>query len=51
MDLADLVYNSEIVITVNDNLTTTKDITVRSYTENTNMSSRVRGVKKMETYI
>ena len=46
MDLADLVYNSEIVITVNDNLTTTKDITVRSYTENTNMSSRVRGVKK-----
>ncbi len=46
MDLADLVYNSEIVITINDNLTTTKDITVRSYTENTNMTSRVRGLKE-----
>lgn len=46
MDLADLVYNSEIVITVNDNLTTTKDITVHSYTEDTNIYSRIRGVKE-----
>ncbi len=52
LGLADLVYNSNIVITVNDNLTTTQDITVHSYTDHTSIYSILRGWKENgERYI
>lgn len=44
LGLADLVYNSEIVVTVNDNLTTTQDITVHTCTDHKEISSYLTAV-------
>lgn len=44
LELANLVYNSEIVITVNDNLTTTKDVTVHSYQERRKTTSNLNAI-------